>query len=302
MSPVYHVLLAPTMAMPLRFALSIARRVARCGDDVADVIAAVEQRGDRRFADDADGRRRSPDSRDALRDREDARQAAEGHAAQRRIDQVVGRHRGAVVVEVDGLQRSDRRASRASRHGHFHRCRLRTVWPRCGRRHPAGFALAATPSSRATSRVCSPSAGASPLTTGWRALILTGKPSARTRSAPAGTSRTMSSASNCGSRQELRLREIRRREAAELAHLRHDILRPRWTNCRLVFRLELACLGSEARGVAPGLVVARVVEHVRKPIASTNCVQPGRPSAPTAPPNANVIGASAVFQPRSGGS
>src|SRR3954452_594886 len=73
--------------------------------DIADIVAAIDQRRDRRFVNDR--------NRDAgvfalclARDRENARQPGKAVAAQRIIDQLIGDDAGVVLIVADAGQRA----------------------------------------------------------------------------------------------------------------------------------------------------------------------------------------------------
>ena len=72
--------------------------------DIADIVAAIDQRRDRRLVDDGNRPAGVPGLRLA-RDREDARQPGEAVAAQRIVDQLVGDDTGVVVTVADAGER-----------------------------------------------------------------------------------------------------------------------------------------------------------------------------------------------------
>ena len=72
--------------------------------DIADLVAAIDQRGHRRLAHDAHRRARLAGLL-VLGDRQDARQAGEAIAAQRVVDQLVGDDRRFIGRIADALQR-----------------------------------------------------------------------------------------------------------------------------------------------------------------------------------------------------
>ena len=88
--PVYQVSLAPTTAMPTADAFSTAISGGAMGDDVAEMVAAIDLRRHRRLMPDPDRTAAVAGARDPLGDADGAREAAVAQAAQFAIDQVVG--------------------------------------------------------------------------------------------------------------------------------------------------------------------------------------------------------------------